>query len=150
MVHQGKISRWLIGSMLLAVNLPPLLLGAFPTGFALYFQVFVSLLIVLALFITTRTKIRRDTINYRMEWLGLPLFYKTVSSEEIHRIEFKRNKWTSKAAVVRMRRGLDLRFSAGLDSLFTELGKFAERNKIGLRKSKDYETFEKIGKNRPS
>lgn len=148
MVHQGKVQRWLLAIMLLAVNLPPLLLGSFPNGFALYFQLFVSALIVLALFIEARVKVRNGNISYRVELWGLPLYYKTVYAEEIKRIEFKRSNWSSKVAVVRVKKGIDLRFALFGNGLFGDLSQFAIQNNLELRKSKDYQTIEKLGSNR--
>ncbi|MEZ0481406.1 hypothetical protein [Planococcus sp. SSTMD024] len=148
MVHQGKVQRWLLVIMLLAVNLPPLLLSSFPDGFALYFQLFVSALIMLALFIEARVKVRNGNISYRVELWGLPLYYKTVYGEEIRRIEFKRSSWAAKVAVVRVKKGIDLRFALFGDGLFEDLSQFAKRNDLELRKSKEYETVEKLGQNR--
>ncbi|RAZ67037.1 hypothetical protein [Planococcus maitriensis] len=148
MVHQGKVQRWLLVIMLLAVNLPPLLLGTFPDGFALYFQLFVSALIVLALFIEARVKVRNGNISYRVELWGLPLYYKTVYAEDIRRIEFKRSNGASKVAVVRVKKGIDLRFALFGDGLFEDLSQFAEHNSLELRKSKDYESNERFGSNR--
>ncbi|MFK8794653.1 hypothetical protein ACWNS2_03775 [Planococcus plakortidis] len=148
MVHQGKVQRWLLAIMLLAVNLPPLLLGSFPNGFALYFQLFVSALIVLALFIEARVKVRNGNISYRVELWGLPLYYKTVYAEEIKRIEFKRSNWSSKVAVVRVKKGIDLRFALFGNGLFGDLSQFAIQNNLELRKSKDYQTIEKFDSNR--
>ncbi|ANU20721.1 hypothetical protein BBI15_11110 [Planococcus plakortidis] len=148
MVHQGKVQRWLLAIMLLAVNLPPLLLGSFPNGFALYFQLFVSALIVLALFIEARVKVRNGNISYRVELWGLPLYYKTVYAEEIKRIEFKRSNWSSKVAVVRVKKGIDLRFALFGNGLFGDLLQFAIQNNLELRKSKDYQTIEKFDSNR--
>ena len=148
MVHQGKVQRWLLAIMLLAVNLPPLLLGSFPNGFALYFQLFVSALIVLALFIEARVKVRNGNISYRVELWGLPLYYKTVYAEEIKRIEFKRSNWSSKVAVVRVKKGIDLRFALFGNGLFGDSSQFAIQNNLELRKSKDYQTIEKFDSNR--
>ncbi len=148
MIHQGKVQRWLLVIMLLAVNLPPLLLSSFPAGFALYFQLFVSALIVLAFFMKARVKVRDSNIIYRVELRGLPLYYKTVYIEEIRRIEFKRSNWASKVAVVRVEKGIDLRFALFGDGLFEDLSQFAKRNDLELRKSKDYQTIEKLGSNR--
>ena len=148
MVHQGKVQRWLLAIMLLAVNLPPLLLGSFPNGFALYFQLFVSALIVLALFIEARVKVRNGNISYRVELWGLPLYYKTVYAEEIKRIEFKRSNWSSKVAVVRVKKGIDVRFALFGNGLFGDLSQFAIQNNLELRKSKDYQTIEKFDSNR--
>lgn len=148
MVHQGKVQRWLLVIMLLAVNLPPLLLGTFPDGFALYFQLFVSALIVLALFIEARVKVRNGNISYRVELWGLPLYYKTVYAEDIRRIEFKRSNGASKVAVVRVKKGIDLRFALFGDGLFEDLSQFAEHNSLELRKSKDNESNERFGSNR--
>lgn len=148
MVHQGKVQRWLLVIMLLAVNLPPLLLSSFPAGFALYFQLFVSALIVLALFIKARVKVRDSNIIYRVELWGLPLYYKTVYTEEMRRIEFKRSNWASKVAVIRVEKGIDLRFALFGDGLFEDLTQFAKRNDLELRKSKEYQTIEKLGQNR--
>ncbi|MBT2583295.1 hypothetical protein [Planococcus sp. ISL-109] len=148
MVHQGKVQRWLIVFMLLAVNLPPLFLGSFPTGFALYFQLFISVLIVLALFIKAHVKVRRDNIVYRVEWWSVPLYYKTVYADEVRRIDFKRSNWTAKVAIVRVKKGIDLRFALFPDELYSELVQFAERNKVKIRKSKNYETVEKLDSNR--
>lgn len=148
MVHQGKVQRWLLAIMLLAINLPPLLLGSFPNGFALYFQLFVSALIVLALFIEARVKVRNGNISYRVELWGLPLYYKTVYAEEIKRIEFKRSNWSSKVAVVRVKKGIDLRFALFGNGLFGDLSQFAIQNNLELRKSKDYQTIEKFDSNR--
>lgn len=148
MVHQGKIQRWLLIIMLMAINLPPLLLNSFPNGFALYIQLFVSALIVLALFIKVLVKVRGSNIVYRVELWSAPLYYKTVYIEEIHRIEFKRSNWASKVAVVRVKKGIDLRFALFADGLFGDLSQFAERNDLELRKSKDYRTIEKLDSNR--
>lgn len=148
MVHQGKVQRWLLVIMLLAVNLPPLLLSSLPDGFALYFQLFVSALIVLALFIEARVKVRDSNIIYRVELWSLPLYYKTIYAEDIRRIEFKRSKWASKVALVRVKKGIDLRFALFGDGLFEDLSQFAKRNNLELRKSKDYQTVEKLGSNR--
>jgi|GEM_PF-4359829 len=138
MVHQGKVQRWLLVIMLLAVNLPPLLLSSLPAGFALYFQIFVSALLVLALFIRVLVKVRDSNIIYRVELGSLPLYYKTVYTGEIRRMEFKRSNWASKVAVVRVRKGIDLRFALFGDGLFEDLSQFAKRNDVELRKSKDY------------
>lgn len=148
MVHQGKVQRLLLVFMVLAVNLPPFLLGSFPTGFALYFQLFVTALIVLALFIKAYARVRRDNIVYRLEWFKLPLFYKTVYADQIRRIDFKRSNRTSKTAVIHVKKGIDLRFALFPDGLFSDLEQFAERNKLELRKSKNYKTVEKMGNNR--
>lgn len=148
MVHQGKVQRWLLVIMLLAVNLPPLLLSSFPSRFALYFQIFISILIVLALFIEARVKVRKDNIIYRVELWSLPLYYKTVYMDEVRHIDFKRSNWTAKVALVRVKKGIDLRFALFPDELFSDLAQFAERNGIELRKSKDYQTVEKLRSNR--
>ncbi len=148
MVHKGKVQRWLFATLLLAINLPPLLLNSFPNGFTLYSQLFVSALIVLALFIQVRVKVRGSNIVYRVELWNAPLYYKTVYIEEIHRIEFKRSSWASKVAVVRVKKGVNLRFALFGDGLFEELSQFAERNGLELWKSKDYQTLEKLDRNR--
>ncbi|QMT17390.1 hypothetical protein H1Q58_15800 [Planococcus maritimus] len=114
----------------------------------MYSQLFVSALIVLALFIQVRVKVRGSNIVYRVELWNAPLYYKTVYIEEIHRIEFKRSSWASKVAVVRVKKGVNLRFALFGDGLFEELSQFAERNGLELWKSKDYQTLEKLDRNR--
>ncbi len=148
MVHQGKVQRWLLVGLLLLVNVPPLSFGPFPTGFALYFQLFASVLIGLALFVKARVKIRKDNIIYRLQLWTVPLFHQTVYHGEIRRIEFKRSNRKAKTAVIHVEKGIDLRLSLFDDTLFNELAEFAERNKVELQKSKDYRTVEKLGSNR--
>lgn len=147
MIHQGKVQRGLLVSMLLLVNLPPLLLWSFPTGFALYFQLFISVLIVLALFIKVRVRVRKDNILYRIELWSLPLYSASVYANEVRRIDFKRSNWTSKMAIARMKKGIDLRFALFPKELFADLTKFSEQNSIELRKSKDYKALEKLDSN---
>lgn len=147
MVHQGKVQRGLLVFLLLLVNSPPLLLWTFPAGFVLYFQLFISILIVLGLFIKVRARVRKDNILYRIELWNLPLYYAAVYANEVRRIDFKRSNWTSKMAIVRMKKGIDLRFALFPNELFAELTKFSEQNSIELRKSKDYKAVEKLDSN---
>ena len=83
-------------------------------------------------------------LNYQIFLLSIPLYKKEIVPEQIAEIKFIRVDWAKKGAIVRMKRGLNIRvIHFNPDSVCGDLEHFAKENNVSVNKTRDYKILER-------
>ncbi|MBT2640779.1 hypothetical protein J7I80_00895 [Bacillus sp. ISL-41] len=85
-----------------------------------------------------------DYLEYKIKFFKFTIYRKLLTPDNIKKIKFGRIGWSTKNAVVKVRRGCN--FSVGYfhsEQLINELEEFALANNIEIQKTRDYLLLEK-------
>ena len=88
--------------------------------------------------------IKSDHLEYKVKLFKFTLYRMVLTPDKIKKIKFGRIGWSTKNAVVKVRRGFN--FSAAYfnsEQLISELEEFALANHIEIQKTRDYLLLEK-------
>lgn len=88
--------------------------------------------------------IASDHLEYKIKLFKFTIYRKLLTPDHIKKIKFGRIGWSTKNAVVKVKRGFN--FSAAYfysDQLINELEEFAHSNHIEIQKTRDYLLLEK-------
>jgi hypothetical protein len=102
---------------------------------------FVALMIIIHQLQLTITS---DQLEYKIKLFKFTIYHKILTPDKIKKIKFGRIGWTTKNAVVKVKRG----FNFGVayfysEQLIRELEEFALANHIEIQKTRDYQLLER-------
>ncbi|MBS8266808.1 hypothetical protein DYI25_20490 [Mesobacillus boroniphilus] len=107
-------------------------------------RVTITLAVVVITLHQVQLTITSDQLDYKIKFFKLTLYRKILTPEKIKKIKFGRIGWTTKNAVVKVRRGFNFNVAHFYsEQLIRELEEFALANKIEIQKTKDYLLLEK-------
>ncbi|WP_312469370.1 hypothetical protein [Neobacillus sp.] len=110
----------------------------------LYFQILLALFILLLIFIQFKFVIDDGYLTYQMLFFAMPIYKKVLFPNQIIQMKFKRIGWTTKGAIIQVKRGLNIRVvNFAPNNVFIDLIDFANENGISISKTKDYLILEK-------
>lgn len=107
-------------------------------------NVMIVIAIVVALCIHYQFQIDHKRLTYQIFLLTIPIYKKEVVPEQITEIKFIRVDWAKKGAIVRMKKGLNIRIILfNPNSVYEDLKHFANENDVLVNKTRDYKILEK-------
>ncbi|AIF45268.1 hypothetical protein [Virgibacillus sp. SK37] len=89
-------------------------------------------------------KINEDQLIYKISFMKIRVWEKHIYPNQIERLKFIRVSWATKAAIIKINNGLNIRLAVlepktGYDHLLA----FAEENQVAVEKTKDYSILER-------
>ncbi|ESU32319.1 hypothetical protein G3A_11940 [Bacillus sp. 17376] len=104
--------------------------------------------ILLALLVITLHKVQLtitpDLLEYKIKFFKFIIYRKLLTLDKIKKLKFGRIGWSTKNAVVKVRRGINFSVAHfNSEQLIAELEEFALANNIEIQKTKDYLLLEK-------
>ncbi|WP_172372268.1 hypothetical protein [Sporosarcina jiandibaonis] len=141
MTYNAKAQRVvLFGLFLLFI----LLLTLNEDTWMLYVLVPGAIVILLTIFVNFKLKILDSFLTFQICIFSLPLYNRTVSSEQISNMKFKRVGWARKCVVVKNKKAFNFRITNfSPDSLYKDLIDFANKYDVPIYKTKEYTILEK-------
>ncbi|MCZ2260923.1 hypothetical protein [Sporosarcina sp. G11-34] len=141
MTYNAKTQRVvLFGLFLLLI----LLLTLNDDTWMLYVLVPAAIVILLTIFVNFKLKILDSFLTFQICLFSLPLYNRTVSSEQISNMKFKRVGWARKCVVIKNKKAFNFRITNfSPDSLYKDLIDFANKYDVPIFKTKDYTILEK-------
>ena len=108
------------------------------------FQLGLLVAVVFAL-IRFRLFIHDEHLIYEILILRKVIVKQTISPDDINLLKFTRGGWAQKAAIIKVKKGMDVRL-ASLESpkAFEDLIEFAKKHDIQIDKTKDYQLLERM------
>ena len=89
-------------------------------------------------------QINEDSVSYQIFLLSIPFYKKEIVPEQITEIKFIRVGWTKKGAIVRIKKGFNIRVILFTpDSVCEGLEHFANENNVSVNKTRDYKILER-------
>lgn len=107
----------------------------------------ISILILIFVIFSIQYQFHIDyqRLTYQVFLLRTPIFTKEVVPEEIQEIKFIRVDWAKKSAIVRMKKGLNIRVILfHPDSVCKDLEHYARENNVSIHKTRDYQILERM------
>ncbi len=118
-------------------------------GWFSYFLILFAAFLFATAFLRYSCDINEESIAYHIMWMGLLLYKKRVTPNQISHIKFKRYGWATKGAVVHTYKGFNIRLIDFIPvKLYEDLGDFSDKHEIPFEKSKDYQILEKLARDR--
>ncbi|RWZ58613.1 hypothetical protein EQV77_06500 [Halobacillus fulvus] len=109
------------------------------SGWALVICLMFLTFIVSGIFTTFKVTIKNNKLTYQIFVFKRKIYSKTVLPENIQSIHFKRAGWVTKAAIIHVKKGANLRVIGFTpERVYGDLQSFAEQYEVAVRKSKDY------------
>jgi hypothetical protein len=100
--------------------------------------------LVMALGINYQLEVEDHQMCYRLSFLSFRLYKKTMTPDSINSIIFKRADWTKKKAVIKVKKGMNIRvMDYEPTQVFIALHKFTADHGIATKKTRDYKLLEK-------
>ncbi|MCJ0930472.1 hypothetical protein MST22_04825 [Virgibacillus halodenitrificans] len=89
-------------------------------------------------------KINEDQLIYKVSFMKIRVLEKHIYPHQIERLKFIRVNWATKAAIIKVNKGLNIRLAVlepktAYDHLLT----FAKENQVAVEKTKDYSILER-------
>lgn len=109
----------------------------------------ISILILIFVIFSIQYQFHIDhqRLTYQVFLLRTPIFTKEVVPEGIQEIKFIRVDWAKKGAIVRMKKGFNIRVILFHPiSVCKHLEQFAYENNVSVNKTRDYKILEKRSK----
>ena len=89
-------------------------------------------------------QIYERSLNYQIFLLSIPLYKKEIVPEQITEIKFIRVDWAKKGAIVRLKKGFNIRvIHFNPDSVCKDLEHFANESNVLVNKTRDYMILER-------
>ncbi|MEN2767221.1 hypothetical protein [Ornithinibacillus xuwenensis] len=116
-------------------------------NFYLAFFIFQVLLIIftfLVIFLRFELSLKEDMLTFRTFLFAMTVYQKTVESQEINQIKFKRIGWGHKCATIKVSEGFNLRVANfHPKTIYKDLNEYANHYNIAVTKTKDFKRLEK-------
>ena len=142
MIYNARTQRGVLG-FLLVITVASITMIKIYNGL-LYFQILLALFILLSIFIQFRFVIDDGYLTYQILFFAMPIYKKLLFPNQILHMKFKRIGWTTKGAVIQVKRGFNIRVvNFAPDNVFIDLIDFANENGTSISKTKDYLILEK-------
>lgn len=110
-------------------------------------NIIIVIAIVTILCIQYQLQIDQERLTYQIFLLSTPIYTKEVIPEQITEIKFIRVDWAKKGAIVRMKKGFNIRVILFHPiSVCKHLEQFAYENNVSVNKTRDYKILEKRSK----
>ena len=139
LIYTAKTQTFLM-QFLLALGLVGIISTKGITGLDVFF--IMGILVVLCLHY--KFQIDEKSLSYQIFLLSIPIYKKVVVSEEITEIKFIRVGWAKKGAIVRIKKGFNIRVILfNPDSVCEDLEHFAIENNVSVNKTRDYKILER-------
>ncbi|SES23432.1 hypothetical protein SAMN05518872_10658 [Psychrobacillus sp. OK032] len=116
-------------------------------GYFFYYNILLTLFIITLFFLKYTFTIHDGHLNFETYLMTICIYKRVIYPSQMKIVEFKRYSWTTQGALIRIRKGLNLRlvlFSP--NEIFNELLTFAYKHDIQTSKSKDYQLLERRSK----
>lgn len=141
MTYNAKTQRVvLFGYFLLLI----LLMTLNKETWMLYILIPFAIVILVMIFVNFKLKIKDSLLTFQISAFSLSLYKKTVSSEQISNMKFKRVGWARKCVVVKKKKAFNFRITNFSPvSLYKDLIGFANKYDVPITKTKDYTILEK-------
>jgi hypothetical protein len=137
MVYNARTQRGVLG-FLLAISVTSIKWISLSDGL-LFVQILISVLFLMSIFIQYKFKIDDGFLTYEISFFGFPIYNKVIYPNQIIQIKFKRIGWATKAAIIHVNKGINIRvFNFSPKNVFIDLLDFANKNGISITKTKDY------------
>lgn len=108
-------------------------------------NIIILIVIVFILCIQYQFQIDQNQLTYQIFLLRTPIYKREVVPEEIQEIRFIRVDWAKKSAIVRMKKGLNMRIILfHPDSVCKDLEQYAKENNVSIHKTRDYQIIERM------
>lgn len=108
-------------------------------------NVIIISIIIIVLCMHYEFQIENNRLTYRILLLKTPIYTKEVVPEDIREIKFIRVDWAKKSAIVRMKKGFNIRVILfHPDSVYKELEQYAKEHNVSIHKTRDYQILEKM------
>lgn len=89
-------------------------------------------------------QIDKKSLRYQIFLLSIPIYKKEIVPEQITEIKFIRVGWAKKSAIVRMKKGFNIRVILfNPNSVCEDLEHFANENNVSVNKTRDYKILER-------
>ena len=139
MIYEAKTQTLLMQS-LLALGLVGIISTKSITGL----DVILIIGILVLLCLHYKFEINEKSLSYQIFLLSIPLYKKEIVPEQITEINFIRVDWTKKGAIVRIKKGINIRvIHFNPDSVCKDLEHFANENNVSVNKARDYKILER-------
>lgn len=116
-------------------------------GYLFYFNVLLILFFITLFFVKYTFTIQDEHLSYEVFIMTFCIYKRVFSPSQMKKVEFKRYGWAKQGAVIRTKKGLNLRlvlFSP--NEIFNELLTFTAKHDIPTSKTKDYQLLERRSK----
>lgn len=116
-------------------------------GYLFYFNVLLILFFITLFFVKYTFTIQDEHLSYEVFIMTFCIYKRVFSPSQMKKVEFKRYGWAKQGAVIRTKKGLNLRlvlFSP--NEIFNELLTFTDKHDIPTSKTKDYQLLERRSK----
>lgn len=136
---QKQLLIYLLGIDLL------LFFGIWGDPILMILTILTALICVLMLFVKYEFEINEQTLLYRIQLFNYTIYVKRANAKDVQMIHFKRVSWNTRIAIVKLFKGWNMRIAlfSSVD-IFIELERYAERNNIEIKKTKDCKILEKM------
>lgn len=136
---QKQLLIYLLGIDLL------LFFGIWGDPILMILTILTALICVLMLFVKYEFGINEQTLLYRIQLFNYTIYVKRANAKDVQMIHFKRVSWNTRIAIVKLFKGWNMRIAlfSSVD-IFIELERYAERNNIEIKKTKDCKILEKM------
>ncbi|WP_144510550.1 hypothetical protein [Bacillus sp. FJAT-22090] len=116
-------------------------------GGLFYYYILLALFLITAFFINYTFTIQSDRLTYEVSVLTTRVYKRVIYPHQLNKIEFKRYGWSTPGALVRVKKGFNMRLVLFSPSeIFRELLTFAYNHEIPTSKTKDYQLLERRNK----
>jgi hypothetical protein len=107
-------------------------------------RVSITLAVLVITLYQVQLTITSDYLEYKIKIFKFTIYRKLLTPDKIKKIKFGRIGWSTKNAVVKVRRGFNFSVAQFYSTqLIAELEEFALENNIEVQKTKDYLLLEK-------
>ncbi|WP_188653704.1 hypothetical protein [Pontibacillus salipaludis] len=128
--------------LLLFLMVSSVLSSSFRNSLSVEFLVFGILFCIFTfftLFIHYECTIDSNYVSYRVLFFSWPLYKRTLSPNEIKQIKFKRVGWNTKGAIIKTKKGPQVRITHFTpEDVYTDLTNFAAAHNLSVYKTNDY------------
>lgn len=136
MTYSGRPSIYIMYSLLVVMP--------FSSNFNQFFQFLIPVALVLIILLRFHLTLSSHQIEYKITISNIMIYKKILTSENIKKVKFGRIGWTTKNAVIKVRRGFNIGVAYFYsDQLIAELEDFALANHIEIQKTRDFLLLEK-------
>lgn len=136
MTYSGRAPIYIISSLLVVM--------LFSSNFNRFFQILIPIALVSIIYLRFHLSFTSRQIEYKITILNITIYRKIHTSENIKKIKFGRIGWSTKNAVVKVRRGFNFGVAQFYsEKLIGELEEFALTHNIEIQKTRDYLLLEK-------
>jgi len=136
LTYSGRAPIYIISSLLVVM--------LFSSNFNRFFQILIPIALVSIIYLRFHLSFTSRQIEYKITILNITIYRKIHTSENIKKIKFGRIGWSTKNAVVKVRRGFNFGVAQFYsEKLIGELEEFALTHNIEIQKTRDYLLLEK-------